>query len=133
MSKETYESYKKDVIDKRQSNRKGFSTRELRRRIGRKNMKPKTTQQREILNTMRQNKVLIESLKKQIILAEQKIQGLQEDVSLIAERLDVIDVENEPTEEEKLRARYGLETHKNALRGGKETKIYQKWRKEQEK
>jgi len=132
---EKYNRYKKDVIEPRQSNRgkKMLSSREMRRNLGRKNIKPKTLQLTEMSNIVRGNKALIQSLKKQIILQDQKIFGLQHDIKELEETLSTFELPTEPTKEDKLRERYGHEMHKIALRGGKETKIYQKWREKQTK
>ena len=130
----SYERYKKDVIDPRQANRGNMkSSREIRRELGRKNMKPKSLQLSEVSNIIRGNKALIQSLKKQLILNDQKINALQHEMDELRETLATFEKPTEPTEEDKLREKYGLEMHKNALRGGKETKIYQKWREKQTK
>ena len=105
----------------------------MRRNLGRKNIKPKTLQLTEMSNIVRGNKALIQSLKKQIILQDQKIFGLQHDIKELEETLSTFELPTEPTKEDKLRERYGHEMHKIALRGGKETKIYQKWREKQTK
>ncbi len=130
-----FERYKKEIIEPRQNKPEGkmLSTREMRRRVKRGNMKPKTVQLREIHTTMIHNKNLINSLKQQIILSEQKIQVLQEEVSVILERLEIIENPRppEPTEEEKSYKKYAKETHKLAIRGGKETDIYKKWKAKQ--
>lgn len=123
-----YEKYKKEVIEPRKAKRSGqmLSSREMRRKLGRGNMKPKTIQQREIQNTLRRNKNLINSLKQQIILSEQKIQALQEEVTHVNERLDILEIKPEPNDDV-MRIKFEDETGKKSLWRGKATKAYQDW------
>lgn len=97
-------------------------------------MKPKTVQMREIHTTMVRNKNLINSLKQQVVLTEQKVTLLQQEMKEVRETLKLWseEAETEIVEtEEELRKRYTKTLHKNPIRGGKETGIYRKWRAKQ--
>ena len=120
-----YERYKKDVIEPRQAKRgELLSSREIRRKLGRKNMKPKTIQQKEISNIIKGNKALIQSLKKQLILHDQKINAIQHDVEDLRETLATFET---PTDGD-LGEKYQAETGKKSLWRGNETKAFQQWK-----
>ena len=127
-----YERYKQEIVEPRQKKREGkmLSSREMRRQIGRGNMKPKNIQQREIHNTMIQNKNLINSQKQQIILSEQKIQVLQTEMSAIIERLEILEMEKEP-DDTGLRLKFEDETKGRSLWRGQETKAFKAWKSKQ--
>ncbi len=86
---QTYEDYKKDIIDKRQGKRAAvdLSTRSLRRRVSRKETQPKIIRIRRILRLATKNKDQVILLQKENNILKTRQIEMEADIKKIKEEI----------------------------------------------